>query len=227
MTGDGRRAILLDRDGTLLSTDEHLGDPGLVALVPGAADALRALGARGWLRVVVTNQSGVARRFFTEERYREVEAAFLAAIRAGGGDLEAIYVCHHLPEAADIRWAKDCDCRKPRPGMILRAAAEHARRDAREPLAPGRVERRAGAERDHDADDGERVARLHEHRAVAGRHATARRSPALPLGAPGEAALHALAHDASSLSASAPSSSSSPLVPSGITWITVRAELTR
>ena len=125
MTGDGRRAILLDRDGTLLSTDEHLGDPGLVALVPGAADALRALGARGWLRVVVTNQSGVARRFFTEERYREVEAAFLAAIRAGGGDLEAIYVCHHLPEAADIRWAKDCDCRKPRPGMILRAAAEH------------------------------------------------------------------------------------------------------
>lgn len=125
MTSGGRRAVFLDRDGTLLSTDTHLGDPGLVALVPGAAEALRALGAAGWLRIVVSNQSGVARRLFTEERYREVEAAFLAAVRAGGADLEAIYVCHHLPEADDTRWAKDCDCRKPRPGMLLRASAEH------------------------------------------------------------------------------------------------------
>jgi D-glycero-D-manno-heptose 1,7-bisphosphate phosphatase len=125
MTEGGRRAVFLDRDGTLLATDQHLGDPGLVVLVPGAAAALRTLGERGWLRVVVSNQSGVARRLFTEEQYRLVEAAFLAEVRRAGGDLEAILVCHHLPEAADTRWAKDCDCRKPRPGMILRAAAEH------------------------------------------------------------------------------------------------------
>jgi D-glycero-D-manno-heptose 1,7-bisphosphate phosphatase len=117
--------VFFDRDGTLLATDQHLGDPGLVALVPGAAEALGALGAEGWLRIVVSNQSGVARRIFTEEQYRQVEAAFLSALRRGGGDLEAILVCHHLPEAADTRWAKDCDCRKPRPGLILRAAAEH------------------------------------------------------------------------------------------------------
>ena len=125
MTAPARRAVFLDRDGTLLATDDHLGDPGLVALVPGAAAALKALGDAGWARIVVSNQSGVARRLFTEEQYRLVEAAFLGAIRAAGGDLEAILVCHHLPEAADTRWAKDCDCRKPRPGMILRAAAEH------------------------------------------------------------------------------------------------------
>jgi len=125
VSAEGRRAVFLDRDGTLLATDQHLGDPGMVALVPGAAEALRALGGKGWLRVVVSNQSGVARRLFPEEQYRLVEEAFLAALRRAGGDLEAIYVCHHLPEAADTRWAKDCDCRKPRPGMILRASAEH------------------------------------------------------------------------------------------------------
>jgi D-glycero-D-manno-heptose 1,7-bisphosphate phosphatase len=125
VTPPGRRAVLLDRDGTLLSTDRHLGDPGLVALVPGAAEALRLLGERGWARVVVSNQSGVARRLFTEEQYRLVEAAFLAALRRAGADLEGILVCHHLPEAADTRWAKDCDCRKPRPGLLLRAAAAH------------------------------------------------------------------------------------------------------
>ncbi len=124
MSDGPRRAVFLDRDGTLLSTDSHLGDPGLIALVPGAAEALGRIGRAGWLRIVVSNQSGVARRLFTEERYKQVEEAFLDALRKAGGDLEAIYVCHHLPEAADTRYAKDCDCRKPRPGMILRAAQE-------------------------------------------------------------------------------------------------------
>ena len=100
MTAGGRRAVFLDRDGTLLTTDQHLGDPGLVALVPGAAAALRALGERGWLRVVVSNQSGVARRLFTEEQYRLVEAAFLAEVRRAGGDLEAILVCQPAGEDA-------------------------------------------------------------------------------------------------------------------------------
>lgn len=120
-----RRAVFLDRDGTLLRTDEHLGDPARVALVPGAAAALAALGRAGWLRIVVSNQSGVARGIFTEERYREVEAAFLAALRREGGEVDEVRVCHHLPGAADPRWAKECDCRKPRPGMILAAAAAH------------------------------------------------------------------------------------------------------
>jgi D-glycero-D-manno-heptose 1,7-bisphosphate phosphatase len=125
VSGAPRRAAFLDRDGTLLATDEHLGDPARVALVPGAAGALARLGRAGLLRVVVSNQSGVARGLFDEARYRLVEEAFLAALRREGGDVDAVYVCHHLPGAAVPRWAEDCDCRKPKPGMILRAAAEH------------------------------------------------------------------------------------------------------
>jgi D-glycero-D-manno-heptose 1,7-bisphosphate phosphatase len=119
-----RKAVFLDRDGTLVDCDGYLGDPAGVRLLPGAAEALGAIGRAGWLRIVVSNQSGVARGLFTEEQYRRVEGAVLAAVRAGGGDLDAVLVCHHLPGASDPRWAAVCECRKPRPGLLLRAAAE-------------------------------------------------------------------------------------------------------
>jgi D-glycero-D-manno-heptose 1,7-bisphosphate phosphatase len=118
-----KRAVFLDRDGTLIDCDGYLGDPAGVRLLPGAAAAMGALGRAGWERVVVSNQSGVARGFFTEEQYRAVEDAVLAAIRADGGDLEEVFVCHHHPAAAVPRWAIECECRKPRPGLLLRAAA--------------------------------------------------------------------------------------------------------
>jgi D-glycero-D-manno-heptose 1,7-bisphosphate phosphatase len=119
-----RKAVFLDRDGTLIEGDGYLGDPAGVRLLPGVAEALGKLGRAGWLRVVVSNQSGVARGLFSEEQYRAVEAAVLAAVRAAGGDIDAVFVCHHLPEAAVPRWALVCECRKPRPGLLLRAAAE-------------------------------------------------------------------------------------------------------
>ncbi len=124
MSVTSRRAVLLDRDGTLLATDDFLGDPAGVVLVPGAGEALARLGTIGYQRIVASNQSGVARGLFTEEDHGRVEAAVLAAVRAAGGDLEASYACFHLPEAADPRYAKECDCRKPRPGLLVRAARE-------------------------------------------------------------------------------------------------------
>ncbi len=125
MTGrPGRRAVLLDRDGTLLDQDGYLGDPAGVRLLPGAAAALAALGAAGWERVVVTNQSGVARGLFSGEQYRRVEDAVLAAVRAAGGDLEGTFACFHLPAGTVPAFAVACDCRKPAPGLLLRAARE-------------------------------------------------------------------------------------------------------
>lgn len=119
-----RRALFLDRDGTLLETDSYTGDPADVRLVPGAAAALARFGEIGFERIVVTNQSGVARGLFDEAAYRRVEAAILAAVRAGGADLEATYACFHLPGGAVAAYAASCDCRKPRPGLFLQAAAE-------------------------------------------------------------------------------------------------------
>ncbi len=124
MSGKHLRAVFLDRDGTLLDQDGYLGDPAGVRLLPGAAAALAALGRAGWLRVVVTNQSGPARGMFPGERIRAVETAVLAAVRAAGGDLDATYTCLHLPGAPVALYDIECECRKPRPGLLLRAAAE-------------------------------------------------------------------------------------------------------
>lgn len=124
MSEASRRAVFLDRDGTLLATDEFLGDPAKVTLVPGAAEALGRLADAGWACVVVSNQSGVARGLFTEEDYARVEKAVDGAVRAGGGLLAGSYACFHLPEGTVRRWAKACDCRKPGPGLLRRAAKD-------------------------------------------------------------------------------------------------------
>lgn len=124
MTPASLRAVFLDRDGTLLDNDDYLGDPAGVRLYPKVSAALREIGLLGWERIVVTNQSGVARGLFTEQDYRRVEAAFLEALEWEGGGAEAVYVCHHLPGAPVAKWAARCECRKPAPGLFLRAARE-------------------------------------------------------------------------------------------------------
>lgn len=116
-----RPAVFLDRDGTLIEGEGYLGDPGGVHPVPGAREALHLLGERGWLRIVVTNQSGVARGYFTPDDY----AAVTRRIDETIGPLDAHYACFHLPEGKVAPWSVACTCRKPAPGMIERAAREH------------------------------------------------------------------------------------------------------
>ncbi len=112
-----RRAAFLDRDGTIIEERGDLGDPNGVALLPGAADAVRRLKEAGLAVVLVTNQSGIARGEFTEQQFDAVQGRMLELLEASGARLDGIFVCPHHPNVTG-----PCDCRKPAAGMYRRAA---------------------------------------------------------------------------------------------------------
>ena len=114
-----RAAAFLDRDGTLIEEAHYLADPARVTLLPGIADALRDLRAAGYLLVVVTNQSGIARGMFTEDDFRAVQARLESLLHAEGVTLDAVYHCPHHPD-----FTGPCDCRKPALGLYRRAESE-------------------------------------------------------------------------------------------------------
>ena len=116
-----RQAVFFDRDGTLIDDEHYIGDPAKVVLRPGAADAVRRVNEAGWLAVVVTNQSGIARGMLTEDDFRRVEARVRELLGATGARLDASYFCPHLPEVTG-----PCACRKPGTALYERAATEHA-----------------------------------------------------------------------------------------------------
>lgn len=121
-----RPAIFFDRDNTLIVGNDYLGDPAKVELVPGAAAAVARANHLGYSVVVVSNQSGVARGKYAEADVRAVNARVDELLRAGHPDavVDRHEFCPHHPEADVEAYRKSCDCRKPRPGMILSAAAE-------------------------------------------------------------------------------------------------------
>ncbi len=112
-----RRFIVLDRDGTLIEECEYLSQPEQVTLISGAAAALRELQRMGFGLVVVTNQSGLARGFFDEEQLKRIHERLEQLLEREGVRLDGFYVCPHTPD-------DDCDCRKPKLGLLQKAAAE-------------------------------------------------------------------------------------------------------
>jgi D-glycero-D-manno-heptose 1,7-bisphosphate phosphatase len=120
----GRPAIFLDRDGTLAHEVGYVNHPSRFRLYPWAVDAVRSINQAGLLAVVITNQAGVARGYFPESVIHEVHAAMNAAMASGGARLDGIYYCPHHPDVGPPPYRLDCDCRKPRPGLLKRAAAE-------------------------------------------------------------------------------------------------------
>jgi D-glycero-D-manno-heptose 1,7-bisphosphate phosphatase len=119
-----RPAVFLDRDGTIIDDVGYLDTVERVTFYPWAMDALRLLKRAGFALVVVTNQSGVARGLFTARFVEEVHAHMSAELRRGGVEIDAYHYCPHYADATEAAYRLDCDCRKPRPGMVERAARE-------------------------------------------------------------------------------------------------------
>lgn len=111
-----RPAVFLDRDGTLIREREYLSDPGGVELVDGTVEALKKLRGAGYALVITTNQSGIARGYYTEEDYRAVAARLDAILREAGVPVDATHHCPHHPEETG-----PCSCRKPATGMHRQA----------------------------------------------------------------------------------------------------------
>ena len=125
MTAAARRpAIFIDRDGTLSHEVGYVNHVSRFRLYPWAVDAVRLANEAGFLTVVVTNQAGVARGYFPESVIHEVHALLRAAMEGGGATLAGIYVCAHHPSVGEAPYRLDCDCRKPKPGLLRRAQAE-------------------------------------------------------------------------------------------------------
>jgi len=117
-------AVFLDRDGTLIEEVGYLDRPERVELYPYSADAIRALNRAGLRIVMVTNQSGVARGFFTEAIVHAVHAHIEGLLAGAGAHIDAYYYCPHHPDGKVAEYARACDCRKPARGLVDRAARE-------------------------------------------------------------------------------------------------------
>src|SRR5207247_11354513 len=116
MTNPLSPAVFIDRDGTIMQDADYCSDPQQVKIFPRVAEALRRLKSKGFKVIIITNQSGIGRGFFTVEQYRAVEAEVLRQL--GDGLIDATYFCPDVP-------GQHSSCRKPAPGMIVTATREH------------------------------------------------------------------------------------------------------
>jgi D-glycero-D-manno-heptose 1,7-bisphosphate phosphatase len=114
-----RRAVFLDRDGTVNVEKNYLVRPEDWEFVPGAIDAIKRINDLGFLAIVVTNQAGVARGFYTEADVARLHRHVDAMLAEAGARIDGYYMCPHHPD-----FGGECDCRKPNPGMLLQAAAD-------------------------------------------------------------------------------------------------------
>jgi D-glycero-D-manno-heptose 1,7-bisphosphate phosphatase len=119
-----RRAVFMDRDGTISEEVGYVNHPSRYRVFPYSAEAVRLLNEAGWLAILVTNQAGVARGYFTEDIIGAVHTVLTDELEKQGARLDAIYYCAHHPTVGEHPYRMDCDCRKPKPGLIERAVKE-------------------------------------------------------------------------------------------------------
>lgn len=119
-----RRAVFLDRDGTVAEEVGYVNHASRIRLLPGSASAVRRVRDAGFLAVVVTNQAGVARDYFEEFVVHQANRRLVELLQEEGTDLDGIYYCPHHPREGAPPYRQDCQCRKPRPGMLRKAAED-------------------------------------------------------------------------------------------------------
>ena len=118
------KAIFIDRDGTLNEDVGYISDPKEFRLFDFAPEAVRLINNSGFLVIVLTNQSGIARGFLTEEILGRLHDKMESELASRGARIDRIYFCPHHPEIGEPPYKVDCDCRKPKSGLILQAATE-------------------------------------------------------------------------------------------------------
>ena len=119
------RAIFIDRDGTLNEDIGYVSTPDELSLYPWAAEAVRLVNKSGFKAIVITNQSGIARGMYNAETLGAIHARMIEELAREGAHIDAVYYCPHHPEVGDAHYGIECDCRKPRTGMLDAAAREH------------------------------------------------------------------------------------------------------
>jgi D,D-heptose 1,7-bisphosphate phosphatase len=119
------KAVFLDKDGTVIKDVPYNVNPGLITLLPGTVEGLQQLQANGYLLILVTNQAGVARGYFTEDQLPVVEHKLQQLLGERQVQLNGFYYCPNHPEGTVEPYKVACNFRKPMPGMLLKAAEEH------------------------------------------------------------------------------------------------------
>jgi D-glycero-D-manno-heptose 1,7-bisphosphate phosphatase len=119
-----KQAVFFDRDGVINEEVNYLANPDQLKLIAGAGAAISQLNALGIPVVVVTNQAGVARGYFTESDIRLVHERLIDLLSEQGAKVDKIYYCPHHPFAGTTSYTQFCNCRKPEPGMLYKAAAD-------------------------------------------------------------------------------------------------------
>lgn len=118
-------AVFLDRDGTVSEEVGYVNHLSRFKLFPWTAEAIKKLNEAHIKAILVTNQAGVARGYFTEDLISEVHNKLVEELAKTGACLDAIYYCPHHPSAGQPPYRANCECRKPKPGLLYKAADEH------------------------------------------------------------------------------------------------------
>lgn len=116
-----RPAVFIDRDGTINEQMGYINDLSRFVILPGVPEAIRLLNQTGFLTIIISNQSGVGRGYFPVDLVHEVHAFLKASLRNKGATVDGIFFCPHYPHGEIPEYSRECDCRKPRTGLVEQA----------------------------------------------------------------------------------------------------------